>query len=337
MKTVAKTLAMGLLLVTVALMACAQAKPTQKFTLRIGVLPIVDSLPYFVMLDEGFASQHGIQLEEQSYSSGEVCIEAISAGSADMGYPVETIAVLRAFEHGLIPSKVIPVAASSFADPENPNVGLLVAPSVDEWLDLKGQFIAIPALVAPSTTAIIGRLHLEGVYDYELVEISYANMGLSVAGGNVSAAALTEPFMTQSLLRDDGRLLDWIIGGSPLKYLENGTIVFSADVCQSNPEAVKAFLRAYLDAVNWIDQNPDDARSILGQRLNLSVEVTQKVKLPLWSLDGHNDPYLLEYMQPVMIGAGMIETQIPASQLYDETLLNEVLSEKKDKKTELAE
>ncbi len=42
-----------------------------------------------------------------------------------------------------------------------------------------------------------------------------------------------------------------------------------------------------------------------------------------------NDPVLLGSMQPVLVEAGILKAPIPASQLYDETLLNEVLSERR--------
>ncbi len=47
--------------------------------------------------------------------------------------------------------------------------------------------------------------------------------------------------------------------------------------------------------------------------------------IPRWSLDGRNDPVSLESMQSVLIDVGMLKTSIPVDQLYDETLLNELL------------
>jgi len=106
-------------------------------------------------------------------------------------------------------------------------------------------------------------------------------------------------------------------------------IVFSTDIYKNNPEAVKAYLRAHLEAVKWIEQNPEKARSILARQLDLSPEVTQKMKLLRFSLDGRNDPALLESMQPMLVETGMLKAPVPARQLYDETLLNEVLKEKR--------
>ncbi len=106
-------------------------------------------------------------------------------------------------------------------------------------------------------------------------------------------------------------------------------IIFRADFYRRNPQAVKAFLRAKLQAVAWISQHPDKARAILAKRLDLTQEVAQKVQLPHWSLDARHDPALLESMQPLLVEIGLLKAPIPVHQLYDETLLDEVLAEKR--------
>jgi len=315
-------------LTVIVLASCTPPKPAQQYTLRIGTYSAPSFLPYFVMQEQGFDKKNGLQFVEQSYPGGSAIIEAVAAGSLDMGVS-GTPPVLSAAERGLIPSKVIPVAANDFADPDHPAVGILVAPSVTTWQDLKGQQIAVNALNSINAAAIVGRLQQEGVSDYKLVEILFPNMGLAVAGGNVAAAASTEPYLTQSVLRKDGKLLGWVAGGPPLERIELSMVIFSTDLHRSNPEAVKAFLRAQMQAIKWIDQNPGKARAILAKRLAISPEVAQKMKLLRFPLDGRNDPSLLESMQPVLINIGMLKKPIPAKQLYDETLLEEVLKEQR--------
>jgi len=318
------------LLVTVVLLtACAPPKPAQQYTLRIGLFPVVDILPYIVMKERGFDKKNGLQFVETTYPGGAAVIEAMALGSADFGMTIGTVPILSAAERGLIPSVIIPIAANDFADPEHPGAAILVAKSVTGWRELKGKQIAINAKTSITTSAAIGRLKQEGVQNYTMVEISFPNMGLAVAGGNVAAATLTEPFLTQSLLRGDGKLLDWIVGGPPFERFEYTMVVFSTSFYRSKPEAVKAFLRAYLQALKWINQNPNECRLIFARALGLSPEVTQKMKLPRFSSDGRNDPALLDGMQPLLIDIGMLKAPISANKLYDETLLKEVLAEKR--------
>ena len=318
----------GMVALAFSLTACTPPQPAQEFTIRVGYLNTPDSLPCFVMQERGFDKKYGLQLTETTYAGGAAVIEALAADKLDVGVS-GTPPILSAAERGMIPGKIVPAAAIDFADPEHPMIGVLVSPSTSTWKDLSGKQAGVNALVGLNAVGIKGRFQIEGVTDYKLVEIPFANMGLALAGGNIDAATLTEPYLTQSQQRKDGKFLGWIVGGPPLEKIEYTAIVFSANYYRDNPQAVKAFLRAHLEAANWIAQNPDAARSILGKKLGLTPIVMQKIGLPRFSLDGRNDPALLENLQQTMVSVGMLKAAIPASQLYNETLLNEVLSERR--------
>ena len=319
----------GMLVVAFWLTSCAPQQPIQQYTIRIGTLNTPDSLPCFVIQDRGLDKKYGLHLVETTFAGGAAIIEALAADKLDVGVSVGTPPILSAAERSMIPGKIVPAAAIDFADPEHPMIGVLVSPSISTWKDLSGKQVGVNALVGLNAVGIKGRLQIEGVTDYKMVEIPFANMGLALAGGNIDAATLTEPYLTQSLQRKDGKFLGWIVGGPPLENIEYTAIVFSANYYRDNPQTVKAFLRAHLEAANWIEQNPDDARSILGKKLGLTPAVMQKIGLPRFSLDGHNDPALLENMQQTMVSVGMLKALIAASQLYDETLLDEALKEKR--------
>jgi len=318
-----------LILAIVTLAACTPKAPSQQFTLRIGIVGTLSSLPYYVMLDQGFDKQNGLVIIETIYQSAAPIFNAIADGSLDGSPSGGTIYVLQAKQDGIIPDKVTVVSANSFADPEHPITGVVAANSIANWKDLEGQCIGVPSKTTTFAAAIIARLLQEGVTNYTLVEISVSNTGLAIAGGNISAGVMTEPYLTQSLLRKDGRLLGWVMGGKPFEKMEYTANVFSTSIIRNNPGAVKAYLRAHMEACRWIEKNPDAARSVLGRKLSLTPEMVKNVRMMLWPPDMRDDPVLLESMQPVLVEAGILKAPIPASQLYDETLLNEVLSEKR--------
>jgi len=320
--------AVAVLIAGVSLGACSPP-PVEQHTLRIGFFPLQDFLPYFVMQERGLDRQNGLRFEEKLYAGGAAIIEAMATGAVDVGPGVGSVPVLSAAERGLIPNTVVPVAANDFADPAHPGVAVMVSNSIQSWRDLQGKHIAINLVNSITTAAVKGRLELEGVKGYHLVEISFPNMGLAVAGGNVAAAGMNDPYLTQSLLRGDGKLLGWVLGGPPLTHSQVSLIVVRGDFYRSNPRAVKAFLRAHLQAVAWMNQNEEQARSILAKRLDLHKEVGRKMYLYRWPPDARNDPALLEGMQPSLVNIGMLKAPIPAGRLYDETLLNEVLAEKR--------
>jgi len=322
-------MAVAALLTVIVLTACAPAKPAQEFTLRIGLVGTLSSLPYYVMRDQGFDKQNGLVITETFYQSAGPIFSAIAEGSLDGSSSGGTINILQAAQDGIVPDKIIVVSANSFADPEHPILGVMVANSVSNWKDLEGQCIGVVSKTTSFAAALAARLMQEGITNYTMVEISASNTGLAIAGGNIVAGVMVEPYVTQSLLRRDGKLLGWIMGGSPFERMEYTANIFNTEVVRNNPGAVKAYLRAHMEACRWIEKNPDAARVILGKYLSLTPEVVKNVKMMSWPPDMRNDPILLESMQPVLVKASLLKALIPVQKLYDETLLEEVLKERK--------
>lgn len=317
----------SVLISALSLTTCTTPQPTPQNDLRIGYIGTQSCLPYLVIKDKGLDRKYGFELTGKEYPSGEALNSDTIAGKLDVGI-TGTVSVINAAETGLIPDKIVSVAACNFVDIDHPYMGMLVSNSINNWQDLKGKQIATNAIYSPTTAAIKGRMQIEGVSDYRVVIISIANMGLAVADETIDAAALVEPYLTQSILRKDGKLLGWIVGGPPFEKMEVTMLIFNAGYYHSNPQAVKAFLRAYLDALDWINKEPGAARLMIGQKLKLSEEVTQKILMMAFPPDGHNDPSVLESMQQVLVSTGMLKAVIPTGKLYDETLLLEVLRER---------
>jgi ABC-type nitrate/sulfonate/bicarbonate transport system substrate-binding protein len=140
---------------------------------------------------------------------------------------------------------------------------------------------------------------------------------------------MSEPFFTQSLLRGDGQLLDWVLGGgAPFEQAPVTVIAVRAGFLRTAPDAVKAYLRVHLHAVRWLQAHPSEARHLLARRLDLPPEVGERFNLLRWPADAPNDPALLDGMQPVLVQTGHLRAPIPARRLYDATLLDQVLAER---------
>ncbi len=295
-------------------------------TLRIGVIQAVDYLPYFVMVDQGFAAREGLRFEEMVVPGGAAGLEGLNDGRLDLttaGIPP----LLSALRQGVVPAKAVVVAAGVFVTPAAPQIGVVVASEVRGWGDLSGRKVLVNAMNSLPGVALPARLIQERVAPAELVEVPFPNMGLALRSGDVVGAAIIEPYLTQSLLRGDGRLLGWVVGGAPMERAESSAWAFRTEVTRTRPGVVKAFLRAYLDAVAWMKKNDAEAREVLARHLSLSPEVAKLVHLPLWSADGRNDAKQIAVIVDLMTrrqgGAA-----VAAREFYDESLLDAVLKER---------
>jgi NitT/TauT family transport system substrate-binding protein len=317
------------LLGVMGLTACFGPTVPPAVTVRVGFFSTQDFLPLFVIQEQALDRVHGLHLEAKSFAGGAGVIAAIVDGSIDLGAVVGTVPLLSAAERGLVPDTLVAVAANNFADGSHRAIGVIAAPAVRRWADLRGARLATNARDSITTAALAARLRLEGVSGYTFVEIPFANMGLAVAGGNVAAAGMNEPFLTQSLARGDGVLLDWIMGGgAPFARAQVGSIVVATDFLRQRPAAVTAYLRAHLRAVRWINANRESARAVLVRRLDLAPDVGSRMNLVRWPDDARHDPALLDEMQTALVDTGLLKARIPSQRLYQETLLDQVLADR---------
>ncbi len=327
MRNFFKSAAWIVLGLAVVLAGCERQSSAPPVALRIALYRSQDYLSYYVMREQGFDKQNGLNFTEYPVAGGAPAIEAIVAGKTDMSMAA-IVPLLTAAERGLIPGKLVVVAANNFAGPAHRGVGVMIANTLQGWKDLEGKKIGTNVLNSILTVAVDIHLKQEGVSGYSFLEIRAANRGLALAGGNIAAAAMTEPYLTQSLLRGDGKLLGWVIGVPPFERMEFSNIVFSAEMHRRNPEGVKAFLRAHLAAARWINEHPDQARLVLARRLNLSSDAAMKIKLLHWPVDARSDPVVNDQTQQVLLRHGLIQRPFDTRTLYDETLLAAVLKEK---------
>jgi NitT/TauT family transport system substrate-binding protein len=314
--------------ITLALLA-ACALPPPPITVRVGVLGSVDELPLFVIQEQGFDRTYGVRLQPSTLMSGARILEAMAAGSLDFSWNVGTVPLLRGADDGTVPARAVAVAVNTFADRERPGIGVVASHTVKTWPDLSGQLIGVYAIDSLGGAAVRAQLQHERVADYRLVEIAMPNLGLAVGSGTVTAAVMPEPFVTQSILRGDGRLLGWVIGGPPLERMVYTVLAARAQFYHEQPEAMTALLRAHLDAVRWINANPELARAIIARRLGITDDLGRRIKLLRWAPDGRNDPALFMAMQEVLVDAGILRAPVPVHRVFEESRLNAVLPERR--------
>ena len=69
-------------------------------------------------------------------------------------------------------------------------------------------------------------------------------------------------------------------------YAGLGTVVLRRDFAETNPEAAKKLLRAYIRFDRWIDDNPADARKVMAKNLGLAQDVALEARIPSCSRNG---------------------------------------------------
>lgn len=243
------------LLALLVLAAGAVGAQNAEPDLRIALLPVLNTLPFYVAQAEGFFADEGITVEIVPFDSARDQQVAMTAGEVD---GLNTDMVVAALLNLGGPVQIVR------ADPPTGRFFSIVAgrdSGIETIEDLKGVEIAISAnsIIEYLTTEL---LRGAGFTDDEIayVEVPQIPVRLELlAQGQVKAATLPEPLTPLATQIQGGTL---IADDSAAAFIPT-VIAFRQAVLDEKPETVSAFMRAYERAVVALNTDAEAFRSVL--------------------------------------------------------------------------
>jgi NitT/TauT family transport system substrate-binding protein len=249
-------------LLLVLLVACAPAPAKGTATLKIAVLPIIDTLPMYIAQQEGLFEKHGVNVEFIPVASAPERDQLLAAGQAD-GTVNETLAVMlfnketiqmQAVRYALRPAK----GYGHFFILASGESGIT---SVEE---LKGVEIGVSqGTVIEYVTDRL--LQAEGFTADEIKTIAVPKipdrMSL-LASGELQAGVMPDPLA--SLVVAQGGVI--VADDSAHPEYGFSVISFRKEVIDANPEAVKAFLAAIEEATALLNADSSKYKNVLSEQ-----------------------------------------------------------------------
>jgi NitT/TauT family transport system substrate-binding protein len=278
------------------------------------------------------------RIDWQVFNGGPSVIEALFAGALDIAYvgPNPTIAgYVRSHGEAL---RVIAGATSGGA-------ALVVRPAagIQKPEDFHGKKIATPQLGNTQDVALRAWLQSHNLKtqekggDVQVVPIANPDQLTLFLNGQLDAAWAPEPWASRLVQEANARIfLDerdlW-----PNRQFVSAHLIVRTTFLHEHPDLVKKWLRANVELTDWINTNPAEAKRIVNQQIQKDTgrALAPKILDESFSrLQVTYDPIrssLLTAAQQAF-DAGFLGRQRPdLSGLYDLSLLNEVLLEKKAK------
>jgi NitT/TauT family transport system substrate-binding protein len=314
----------------------AQQKP---LILRVGYFPNITHAQALVGRAGGQfekAVGPGVQIEWKAFNAGPAAIEALFANAIDLTYvgPNPTVTGYVRSQGAAV--RVIAGAASGGAS-------LIVrqGAGIQKAADFHGKKVATPQQGNSQDVALRSWLQANGLKtrekggDVQVLPITNADQFTLFLKGQLDAAWAPEPWGARLVHDAGGRIfLDerdlW-----PNREFVITDLIVRPKFLKEHPDAVKNFLRAHVELTDWINKNPAEAKQVM------NMELQQETGKPLAS-DVMNDAFsrmavtydpirssLLKSTQQAFDEGFLGRTPPDLSGLYDLTLLNEVLREKK--------
>ncbi|MET9435697.1 aliphatic sulfonate ABC transporter substrate-binding protein [Streptomyces sp. NPDC006551] len=301
-------------------------------TVRLGYFPNLTHATALVGDQEGIIQKElgGTELEVSTFNAGPSEIEALNAGSIDIGFIGPSPAI-----NGYVKSKgnnlrIIGGSASG-------GVKLVVNPDKIKTLgDVKGKKIATPQLGNTQDVAFLNWISEQGWKvdaqsgkgDVSVVRTDNKVTPNAYTSGSIDGAWVPEP--TASKLVSEGAkvLLDESTLWPDDKFVITNIIV-SQRFLAEHPDVVEAVLRGSVKTNQWINANPDRAKESANSRLKdlTGKPLGAKVIDAAWpSIRFTDDPLAatLQAQADHAVKAGLLERP-DLNGIYDLGPLNKVL------------
>ncbi|WP_374712817.1 MetQ/NlpA family ABC transporter substrate-binding protein [Symbiobacterium terraclitae] len=285
--------------------------PAGQVTLRIGQIPTVDGLPFWVAEAQGYYRQHGVDVELVNFRSAAERDAALQGGQID-GALADIIASVTMYSNG---ARVHITSVNLGATREEGPIFILAAPGsgITSPEQLKGVEVAI------STNSMIHyvteKLLLEsGLAQDEIATISIPQIPLrfeNLMSGTVKAATLPDPLASLAIAK--GATVVRSDDKAERNYSQS-VVIFTAQALEAKEEAIRRFFAAYNAAVADIRKDPDAFRELLAEKASLPPEIKdswQVTPFPDAQLPGRAE---VEEVVDWLVAKGVINQKVP----YDE-------------------
>jgi NitT/TauT family transport system substrate-binding protein len=263
-----------------ALAACAQtAKPV---TLKMAVLPILDTLPMYVAQKEGLFDKYKVSVELVPVASAPERDQLIAAGQAD-GMVNEALSTALFNKDQ---TRVQTVRYARAATPEGALFSILASgkSEIDTLEGLKGVQIGISdgTIIDYLTDRL---LQAEGFAPEDIQTIAVPKIPdrLNLLGtGELKAATLPEPATSLAVQQGSQVILD----DTQHPEYSFSTISFRKAVLDQHPEAVRNFLAAIEEATTMINADPSKYSGLLVEQKVVPAPIAGAFKVPTFVTAG---------------------------------------------------
>ncbi len=287
------------LILAVLLLGCSQA-PQEK--LRVGILPIEDSLPVVIADEQGLFKKHGLDVEIIHFSSAVERDAALTAGDVD-AVITDPLAVI------LLRDKGYDIRIASLCLGKTPKEGvfaILATPNSNinsvEDLDGRGIAVSLNTIIEYALDMMLSEYNI----NYTKVSIPKIPVRMqALLNGNIEAAVLPEPLASYAVSKGAKLILsDAMLNES----ITQTVIAFRGDV---DDEKVQKFLEAYREAVREINANKEKYREKFIEIARVPEDIAGSYPVPNYP-EPQQLPkeYYDRYLQWAM-QKGLIEKPVP--------------------------
>lgn len=272
---------------TLTLAACGgEELPTTEdglTQLTVLQIPTMDAAPLHLAVQQGFFEEQGLSVDVQLAEAGSAIVPSVVNQESPIGY-ANVVSDLQAIDQGL-DIKLVANCCGTAADPAVDTSGIYVLPDGEfaEAGDLDGANIAVNSVNNLGDLTIRATLEDYGVdtSTLEFTPMPYSDMPAALERGDVDAIWSVEPHKAISESRGFTLLASNFV--EPFPEVTLGYYITSGQFAEQNPEVISAFQTALDEGNAYATENPDAAREVIVEELELDPELVDQAQLAVWA------------------------------------------------------
>ncbi|VXB84697.1 ABC transporter substrate-binding protein [Citricoccus sp. K5] len=288
------------------------AAGTEELTpVTVGLLPIATSAAVPLGIDEGIFEKHGLDVTIQQGQGGAALLPAVSSGTVEfaVGNPQS---ILLANSQGL-DIKIIAGYSTSYENVDDPEdqapsgVIALEESGISSWADLEGKRVAVNTLNTQGHLTIMQSVEADGgdPEQVEFTEIGFPDQLAQLEQGNIDAAWIPEPFLSQGRAQEGIQFI-----GDSLRAIDGlySMVTFTnGDYAEANPEVVAAFRDATTESTELAMADEDAFREAIVDYTGMDAAVVDSLNLEY--LSGELDRTILEDLSATAHKFGFLDSE----------------------------
>jgi len=286
-------------------------------SLKVALLPILDTFPFHVAQAKGYFERNGVAVSDVPVGSGLERDQLMQSGAIDG--MLNEMATTANFNRDRIQVQVILSARKAY--PHYPLFRILAAPGsgIAAPSDLKGLPIGISknTIIEYVTDRLLaaGGLAPDQIAKKSVPVIPERYQLL--LQGQIKAATLPDPLAKSAL--EAGAVA--VIDDSSYPQYSVSVLSFSIQALQTKANAVRQFLKAWNQAVQDINADPESHRSLLLQKIRVPKNIQQTYRIPPFPLREVPSAEQWTDVMNWMVSKGLVKAALP----YEESITTRYL------------
>lgn len=234
----------------------AAITPADADTLKLGHSTWVGYGPFYIARDKGYFKEEGVDVELIIMEDTPMKMGALMAGQLDL-------VASTADEFPIYMKPGIGLRYVLAVDNSKGGDGIVATKDITTVEGLKGKKVAFEQ-GSVSQFFLNALLKDAGLSqsDIEPVNMAATDAGVAFAAGQVDAAVTWEPALSQGAKAENGHIL---LTSADKPGLITDVVAATDATLKEKGEDVKAFVRAWYRALDFIKSNPDEANMIMAQ------------------------------------------------------------------------